>query len=118
MINPSTECKTSSDETRMLGLDIVQCSTDDRVTTHKHASLAISVRHMTGWGIVVLTTKHRCLTLACQKESLAKAEKTGVVISSNITRVKCIQFAGDNNDIREEMLDGKQTTHATTVVIY
>ena len=52
------------------------------------------------------------------KESLAKAEKTSVVISSNITRVNCIQFAGDNNDISEEMLDGKQTTHATTVVIY
>ena len=49
-MNPSTECKTSVDETciAMLGLDVVQCSTHDRVTTHKHASLAISVRHLTG----------------------------------------------------------------------
>ena len=52
------------------------------------------------------------------KECLAKAEKTGVAILSNITRGKFIQFAGDNNDINKEMLDGKQTTHPTTLVIY
>ena len=52
------------------------------------------------------------------KESLAKAEETGVVIPSNIVSGKSIQFAADNNDINEETLDGKQTTHATTLVIY
>ena len=29
-----------------------------------------------------------------------------------------VQVAGDNNDINEETLDGKQTTHATTLVLY
>ena len=29
-----------------------------------------------------------------------------------------IQFAADNNDIHEETLDGKNTTHATTLVVY
>ena len=27
-------------------------------------------------------------------------------------------FAADNNEIDEETLDGKQTTHATTLVVY
>lgn len=29
-----------------------------------------------------------------------------------------IQVAADNNDINEETLDGKNTTHATTLVVY
>ena len=129
-INPSTECKTSVDETciAMLGLDVVQCSTHDRVTTHKHASLAISVRHLTrSKHLIKIINRvvHCCsydeaglIDTGLAKESLTKAEKTSVDILSYITRVKCIQFAGDNNDISEEMLDGNQTTHATTVVIY
>ena len=43
---------------------------------------------------------------------------TGVVIPSNITDGPFVQFAGDNNDFNEETLDGKQTTHATTLVVY
>ena len=27
-----------------------------------------------------------------------------------------VQFAADNNNLNKEMLDGKQTTHATTIV--
>ena len=37
---------------------------------------------------------------------------------SNISPDSFIQFAADNNDINEETLDGKQTTHATTLVVY
>ena len=43
---------------------------------------------------------------------------TGVVIPSNITDGPFVQFAADNNDFNEETLDGKQTTHATTLVVY
>ena len=52
------------------------------------------------------------------KKSLAKAEEISVVIPFNITGGKFIQFSGDNNDINEETLDAKQTTHATMLVIY
>ncbi|KAK3698753.1 hypothetical protein QZH41_004049 [Actinostola sp. cb2023] len=37
---------------------------------------------------------------------------------SNIFPGTFIQFAADNNDINEETLDGKNTTHATTLVVY
>lgn len=36
----------------------------------------------------------------------------------NIFPGSFIQFAADNNDINEETLDGKNTTHATTLVVY
>ena len=128
--NPSPVCKNSADEKRIVTLsqDIVQCSTHGRVKTPKHASLAMSVRHLTGSKqlIKILNRMGHCcsydetkvIDTSLAKESLAKAEETGVVIPYNITPGKFIQFAGDNNDINEETLDGKQTTHATTLLIY
>ena len=52
------------------------------------------------------------------REMEARNQQTGVVIPSNITPGPIAQFAADNNDFNEETLDGKQTTHATTLVVY
>ena len=52
------------------------------------------------------------------KEILAKSQQSGTVIPSNIFPGSFIQFAADNNDLNEETLDGKRTTHATTLVVY
>ena len=51
-------------------------------------------------------------------EVLAKVETYGTVIPSNISPGSFVQFAADNNDLKEETIDGKNTTHATTVVVY
>ena len=51
-------------------------------------------------------------------ESLARAHASGVVIPTNIRPGAFIQLAADNNDINEETIDGKNTTHATTLAIY
>jgi hypothetical protein len=40
------------------------------------------------------------------------------VVPSNILPGPFVQIAADYNDINEETLDGKNTTHATTMVIY
>lgn len=37
---------------------------------------------------------------------------------TNIIPGNFIPFGADNNDINEETLDGKDTTHATTLVAY
>ena len=42
----------------------------------------------------------------------------GVITPSNIFPGAFVQAAADNNDINEETLDGKHTTHSTTVVLY
>jgi len=49
---------------------------------------------------------------------LATSELSGVVVPSNIAPSVSVQVAVDNNDINEETLDGKSTTHATTMVLY
>ena len=41
-----------------------------------------------------------------------------VVLPSNISTGVFVQVAGDNNDINEDTLDGKRTTHATTLVLF
>ena len=53
-------------------------------------------------------------------EISARSEEHGihVVVPSNISPGIFLQFAGDNNDLNEETLHGKQTTHATTLLAY
>ena len=52
------------------------------------------------------------------KEILAKSQNCGTVLPSNISPGALIQFAADNNDLNEETLDRKSTTHASTLVVY
>ncbi|PFX25289.1 hypothetical protein AWC38_SpisGene10066 [Stylophora pistillata] len=51
-------------------------------------------------------------------EVTALVEQMGTIIPSNISPGPFIQIAADNNDINQEILDGKNTTHATTIVVY
>ncbi|KAK3746863.1 hypothetical protein QZH41_000037 [Actinostola sp. cb2023] len=55
---------------------------------------------------------------AWAREMTARSEEFGVLVPSNISPGVFIQFAADNNDLNEETLDGKETTHATTLVAY
>ena len=51
-------------------------------------------------------------------EVIAKSEQYETVIPSTTPSISFIQFAADNNDFNEEMLDDKNRTHATTMVVY
>ena len=51
-------------------------------------------------------------------EIIAASQETGVIIPSNISTGTFFQVAADNNDINEETLDGKHTTHTMTAVVY
>ena len=53
------------------------------------------------------------------KDQIEHAEESGVIIPSNIhPGGELVQAAADNLDFNEETLDGKQTTHATSLVLY
>lgn len=60
----------------------------------------------------------RAVDTSAALEVLAKAEEFETVIPSNISPGIFVQLAADNNVINEETLDGKNTTHATTMVVY
>jgi hypothetical protein len=123
-------CDNIADERRVLSLaqDAMHCATHGRVKLPKHVGLAMTVRHLTASKqlISILNRMGHCssydeieaVDTALAIEVLAKSQQSGVVIPSNVVQGSFVQFAADNNDLNEETLDGKNTTHATTMVIF
>ena len=126
----SPECSNSSDERRILMLahDVVHCATHARANMPKHVALGIAVRHMTRSKqlITMLSRMGHCssyddveaMDTSIANETIAKSDIFGVVLPSNIFTGVFVQVAGDNNDINEDTLDGKRTTHVTTLVLF
>ena len=108
--------------------DIIHCSTKGGVKGPKHTSLAICVHHLTSskrlikllnrMGHCVSYDEMRAVNTSIAKEVLAKIEAFGTVVQTNIKPGEFVQIAADNNDFKEETLDGKYSTHATTSGIY
>ena len=108
--------------------DIIHCNTKGRVKLPKHTSLAMCVHHLTSskrliellnrMGHCVAYDEMRAVNTSIAEEVLAKVEEFGTVIPTNIKPGAFVQIAANNNDLNEEALDGKNTTHATTLVIY
>ncbi len=129
-VDAESDCSNDSDERKVLCLaqDVIYCTSHGRVKLPKHLGLAMSVRHLTGSKqlVSILNCMGHCscyseiesVDSCLARESLAKSEQDGTIIPSNITPGTFIQFAADNNDINEETLDEKDTTHATTLVVY
>ena len=126
----SPECSNSSDERRILVVaqDIVHSATHARVNIPKHVALGIKIRHMTRSKqlITKLSRMGHCssyddveaMDTSIANEIIAKSDIFGVVLPSNISTGVFVQVAGDNNDIHEDTLDDKRTTHATTLVLF
>ena len=119
-----------ADERRMLAIcqDILYCSSHGRLKTPKHTGLAMSVHHLTGskqiiamlnrLGHCVSYDETQILDTSLASEVMLKSSEYGVVIPSIIRSGPFIQAAADNLDFTEETLDGKHTTHVTTLVLY
>ena len=60
----------------------------------------------------------RAMNTSIAQDVLAKAEEFSTVIPTVIKAGSFVQIAADNNDLNEETLYGKNTMHATTMVIY
>ena len=120
----------AADERHILAIaqDLIYATTHGRVKTPKHIELAMSVRHMTGSKCLVTMLNrfgHCCsyddievVDTSLALDIITSSENLGTVVPSNITPGVFVEVAGDNNDINEETLDGKRTTHATTLVLY
>jgi len=108
--------------------DIIHCNTKGRVKLPKHTSLAMCVHHLTlskrliellnRMGHCVSYDEMRAVNTSIAEEVLAKVQEFGTVIPTNIKPGAFVQIAANNNDLNEEAMDGKNTTHATTMVIY
>ena len=87
-------------------------STDDELSSSKCSNMADERR--------VLAIVHPPITRS-RRRNMSALQWQDIICSSSHDQIitgAFIEAAGDNNDLNEETLDGKKTTHATTVVLY
>ena len=125
-----TPCGKTDKERQVISIaqDIIHCASNARVKLPKQIGLAMTVRHLTGSKQLVTLLNRmghsssydevQAVDTSFATEVLAKMEAHGTVIPSNISLGPFVQLAANNNDLNEETIDGKNTTHATTMVIY
>ena len=132
IIGPTLDIEDTStiDDRKVLSIaqDIIHCSSNARVKTPKHVSLAMSTHHLTGSKqiIMLLSRMGHCISYEEMKsvdaslatEVLAQSEEYDTVLPSNISPGSFIQMGSDNDDFNEETIDGKNTTHVTPIVVF
>ena len=109
-----------------IGQDIVYCCSHGRIKTPKHVSLPITVKSLTGSTELITILSHfgHCVsysqveeieTALAEKEIAKRLEQDQLPgeCDPNVDIVCC----WDNNDIMEETLSGKETTHCTNGIV-
>ena len=106
--------------------DLVHCTTRGRIRTCKHLALPSTVRHLTrSQQVVNLLNRFghgysRSRTLeydTALAEELSRQSTDDCYIPSNIDHRSPFIFCWDNNDLVEETLSGKGTTHCTNGIV-
>ena len=117
----------SSSKKKSIALDIIGLCL--RRVPPTHVTLASSVKHLTGSKELIsqlCAMGHSCsytellrLETAAAKGEMEYAKEHGVVIPPIIQPAErgLLQAAADNDDFMEETIDGKNTTHGTTMVL-
>ena len=98
------------------------------VLTPKHIGIGVTVKHLTGSKEIVklLNRFERSISYdeviklekSLAQKTLSDQGENSIAIPTNISAGKFVQAASDNLDFNEQTLDGKNTTHATTLVLY
>jgi hypothetical protein len=111
-----------------IGQDIVSARSHFKVKMPKNVGLGMTVYHLTrskqiikllhNLGHSVSYDEVLRLETALSRNVIQRFAEDGVVVPSNIHKGSFIQAAADNLDFCEETLDGRNTTHATTLVLY
>ena len=120
----------SSSSAKVLSVaqDAIHSASNSKVKLPKHISLAMAIHHLTGSKVLITLLNHmghcssydevQAVDTSPAMEVTALVEQMVTITPSNISPGPFIQIAADNNDINEETLDSKTTTHATMIVVY
>ena len=110
-----------------IGQDIVYRVTHGRVKPPKHVSLSMAVRHITGssqmvcllsrFGHGLSLTQVQEIDTAMAEKQLATQDEEDVFVPPTAAPGIWTTFSWDNNDICEETLSGKGTTHCTNGIL-
>lgn len=120
------ENEDSQNYNRILSIaqDIIYVQSKGRILTPKHIGLGVALHHMTRSKQIVQLVNQagHCISYegiqkvdtSIAKYELSKyKENNNTITPSNLVHNKFTQFAVDNIDIIEDVLDGKGTFHAT-----
>ena len=119
-VDSHTEKKVQS-----LGQDLLYTTTGGNLKTPKHVGMSVATKSLTGSKREVTTLNRlghgMAYTQVVQMENAIirqkAAHENGLSIPSTCVPGVFASFAWDNNDIPEETLDGKGTTHCTTGIV-
>ena len=128
---PGTKEKSPKQEKHRLILSIAQdiiYACNRSVLTPKHIGIGVTVKHLTGskevvkllnrFGHSISYDEVVKLEKSLVQETLLGRGESNLAIPTNISAGTFVQAAADNLDFNEQTLDGKNTTHATTLVLY
>lgn len=109
-----------------IGQDLIYSVSKGRIKTPKHVSLPMTVKNLTGsaqmvnllnnFGYGIAYSQLLEVETAIAEKQLDKCDN-GICLPSNIQPNVFSVFCWDNNDIMEETLSGKGTTHCTNGII-
>jgi len=85
---------------------------------HHLTSPKLLIELLNRMGHCVSYDEMRAVNTSIAEEVLAKVQEFGTVIPTNMKPGAFVQISANNNDLNEEAIYGKNTTHATTMVIY
>ena len=129
-LDGSSTCNNLAAERQVISIahNIIHCSSNSRTKLPKHISLALRVHHLTSSRLLVTLLnkmghccsydKMRVTDTSIAVEVLAEVQEYRTVVPTNIVPGLFLQLAADNTDINEETLGGKNTTHATSMVVF
>ena len=108
--------------------DLIFAASNGRQPTPKHIGLAVAIKHLTGSKalIEILNRLQHCIgyldllriDTSITNTIIQNTTEDGVIIPSNVISGTFVEAAADNNDLAESTLDGKNTTHGTTMFLY
>ena len=111
-----------------IGQDLVYAVSKGKIRTPKHVGYSVTVKHKTNSEQLVTLANHAGHGIGYKEavrieEAFINQNKKGLAlglcIPNNIVPGGgFIHGAGDNMDFAKETLDGKRTTHATSMVLY
>ena len=122
-----SDSKRTNRKTTSVAQDSIFAVSNGRQPTPKHIGLAVTFKHLAGSKalIEILNRLQHCIgyhdvlriDTSDANTIIQNATEDGVIIPSNFSST-FVQVAADNNKLTELTLDGKSTTHETTMVLY
>ena len=123
-----SDSKSTNRKITSIAQDLIFAVSNGRQPTPKHIGLAVAIKHLTGSKALTEILNHlqHCIgyhgllriDTSIANTIIQNATEDGVIIPSNIISGTFVQAAADNNDLTDSTLDGKNTTHGTTMVLY